>query len=58
MGIGERLVRLLGYVYTQRESVCCHIEEIQILMEDSHLEVRLSCSTQHADFNSVCAALY
>ena len=44
---------------TQRESVCCHnIEEIISLMEDSHLEMCLSCITQHADFNSVSTELY
>ena len=40
---------------TQRESVCCHnIEEMKSLIDGSHIEMRPSCITQHADFNNVC----
>ena len=39
---------------TQRESVCCHdIEEMKSMIVFSHLEMCLSCITQHADFNNV-----
>ena len=39
---------------TQREFVCYHdIKEIKSLIEDSHLEMRPSCITQHADFSNV-----
>ena len=40
---------------TQRESICCHdIEETKSLIDDSHIEMRPSCITQHADFSNVC----
>ena len=50
MGIGAHVIGCCKAMSTQRESVCCHdFEEIKTLIEDSHLEMRLSCITQHAD---------
>lgn len=40
---------------TQRESICCNeVDKIRELLEDSALDARPPCITEHTDFTNVC----